>query len=322
MLQRGNDLALVAHELGGALTPVRNALDLVRAGAAGPLGGDAERLLEIAARGLGRADRVLQNLRALAAPESFEPGRESVALGTLLADLRREFAAEAASRQVQIGVESIPDETVPTDRVCLEQILVNLLSNALKFTPRGGRIRLQVGSATRAVLPGRLALLGGGFGIQPRFARVEVHDSGIGLSEEARRRLFEPFWRAPEARALGTAGMGLGLTVARRLVELLHGDLRVLPAADDPGSRFVVTLPGDVATLNLVAALDAAHRELAPKLASAPQALALVRRDAGSRRSKPTQRAASCALCFPRRRGCGSWRRIRGWCVRPPQCAN
>jgi hypothetical protein len=271
----------VAHELGGALSPARNALDLVRAGTAGPLPPEQERLLHVASRGLGRAERILQNLLALAAPESHEPRVEAVLPDALLARLCEEFAVEAAGRGIQLLHETEAEAAAfPTDPLCLEQVLANLVSNAIKFTPEGGQVALRAGPARAAVLPGRMALLGGGFGVTPRFLSLEVRDTGVGLSEETRRRLFEPFYRGPEAEQRNAPGMGLGLTVARRLTQLLHGDLRA-DVSRAPGARLVLTLPADLPTYSLVTRLDEILRELTPRLAAARQTLLVLRDQAG-----------------------------------------
>jgi hypothetical protein len=287
-----NQLALVTHELGGALAPARNAIDLVRGGSAGEIGPDAAHLLRIAARGLERADRVLQNLRALVAPETYRSQITAVEIAALLARVEAEFAADAAARGITLTVEADASLVVPTDPLCLEQVLVNLTGNAVKFTPRGGQVVLRAAVTRPTVLAGRLSLLAGGFGVQPAFIGIEVHDNGAGLSEEARRRLFEPFYRAPEARAARVPGMGLGLTVARQLVGLLHGELRPLPATG-AGTTFMVTLPADAATWELVRALDTAAGDLAMRLEAAPQVLLLLRRAAGFAPASPEACAAA-----------------------------
>lgn len=280
MAEQRNELALVTHELGGALAPARNAVDLVRSGAAGDLGPEAERLLGIASRGLERADRVLQNLQALIAPETYRSQLTAVELQPLLQRIRAEFAAEATARGVAISVECAGTDCVPSDPLCLEQVLVNLVGNAVKFSVRGGTVSVRAAAMRPAVLPGRLSLLAGGFGVQPAFLGIDVRDSGLGLSEEARRRWSEPFYRAPEARARGVPGMGLGLTVARQLTALLHGDLRPLPA-DGEGTTFVLTLPADAGTWELVRALDTAVADLAGRLEIEPVALVVLRGSAG-----------------------------------------
>jgi hypothetical protein len=279
-MDRSTELALVAHEMGGALAPARHALDLIRDGAPGALAADQARLLAIATRSLERADRLLQNLTALAAPESFAAQARSTPAGALLAGLCEAFAAEAAARGVRLEVETPEDLTVHTDRFCAEQALANLVSNALKFTPAGGSVTLAAAPAGTAVLRGRLALLGGGFGCKPRFVALEVRDTGVGVCDETRRRLFEPFFRGPEAARCSAPGLGLGLTAARRLVDLVHGQLRLMRSEPATGSRFVMTLPADPDTWSLLLQLDRGLEMLAPRLAAGPHTLVVLRRDA------------------------------------------
>jgi hypothetical protein len=285
MGERPDALALVVHEIGGALAPARNALDIVCGQSAGDVSPDARRFLDLAARNLARAERVLDNVAALVAPAEWTPCWEPVAIASLFARLCDEHAGEASSRGVTLGWEADAALSVPTDARCLEQILANLVSNALKFTPSGGCVSLRAEPARGPVLPGRLSLLGGGFGMQPRLVCLEVRDTGIGLSEEARHRLFEPFYRSDEARHSGATGLGLGLAVARQLVHLVHADLRVgAHVGPESGARLVLTLPADVATRHLVKRLDDLLERLGPRWSAAPQSLVVLRvpADAGA----------------------------------------
>lgn len=273
-MDRLHELAFVAHELGGALSPVRNALDLVRDEVPAPLHSEQRRLLEIAARSLGRAERILRNLHAIAAPETYRGGCETLDARRLLETLRSDFESDARVRNVTLEVESPEEILFPGDPLCLEQILTNLVSNAVKFTPHGGRVTLRAEPPRSGVLPGRLTLLGGDFGAKLQLLTFEVTDTGQGMSEETCRHLFEPFFRGPEAEQV--PGMGLGLTVARRLVRLMHGDLR-LGTAPQGGTRFVLTLPADAASRVLVEHVDHTIDTLNTALASGPQSLVVLR---------------------------------------------
>lgn len=277
MQDRPDALARVAHEIGGALTPARNALDLVRSERAGDLPADCRRFVDVAARNLARAARILDNLIAIAVPESYTPQVEDVPLADVLARTCDDYALEATARGIALGWQCDPEIAVPTDRGCLEQILANLVGNALKFTPQGGSVTLRLERSRGPVLPGRLSLLGGGFGPRPRLVCLEVQDTGIGLSEAAREHLFEPYYRASQTRPQGASGLGLGLAVARRLAQLLHGDLRLGACADGQGTRFVISLPADAATLQLVAALDGLLAELQPRLTGDGMTVAVLR---------------------------------------------
>lgn len=277
MQDRPDALARVAHEIGGALTPARNALDLVRSARAGDLPPDCRRFVDVAARNLARAARILDNLVAIAAPESYTPQVEDVPVAGLLARTCEDYALEATARGIALGWQCDPDIAVPTDRGCLEQILANLVGNALKFTPQGGSVTLRLERPRGPVLPGRLSLLGGGFGVKPRLVCLEVQDTGIGLSEAAREHLFEPYYRASGSNPRGASGLGLGLAVARRLAQLLHGDLRLGACADGLGTRFVISLPADAGTLQLVSVLDGLLADLQPRLAGDGMTVAVLR---------------------------------------------
>ena len=263
--QRRNDLARVAHELGGALAPARSALDLLRSGHAGVVAPETEHWLHVAVRGLARAERILDNLTAVAVPESARIRPESVHLPSLLADLAAEFDAYARSREVRLEVEAPPELSIPTDRFALEQVLANLVSNAIKFSHAGGTVILTAEAPHHGVMPGRLALLGGVSKTAPHCVRIGVRDCGPGLAEETRQRLFEPFFRGAEAQARRLPGLGLGLAVARSSVALLHGDLRLDPTWRS-GCHFVVTLAADASTLERIARLDDCYAMLQARL--------------------------------------------------------
>ncbi|MNX77328.1 Alkaline phosphatase synthesis sensor protein PhoR [compost metagenome] len=103
------------------------------------------------------------------------------------------------------------------------QVLLNLLGNAIKFTPAGGRI-------TVAVIP------------EPAEVRVEVRDTGIGIAPEAQQQLFEKFYQVESAGARGRAGVGLGLSISKALVEAHGGRIGVV-SAPGKGSCFWFTIP-------------------------------------------------------------------------------
>ncbi len=106
----------------------------------------------------------------------------------------------------------------------LLQAAINLLSNAVKYTPAGGKVTLR----------SRLA------GDQVRF---EVQDTGVGLSEEDRLRVFEKFYRVKKDKQMAS-GTGLGLPLAKHIVEDVHGGRLTVESVLGQGSTFIVTLPG------------------------------------------------------------------------------
>ncbi|HYH78761.1 MAG TPA: ATP-binding protein [Longimicrobium sp.] len=123
------------------------------------------------------------------------------------------------------------------DRV--RQVLLNLLSNAGKFTEAGGRVVVRCGTTTQ---PDRGAYLAG----TANWTFVRVEDDGIGIGEEDAARIFQPFVQAREGRTRTQGGTGLGLTISRQLARLMGGDL-TLQSKPGKGSCFTLWLPADTA---------------------------------------------------------------------------
>ena len=151
------------------------------------------------------------------------PARASVALGPLLARLAADFAPQANAAGLALRI--VPTQlAVDTDPVLLERILRNLVANAVRYTPAGGVV---IGARRRAGA-----------------VRVDVIDSGIGIAEDDRARVFDEFVQlaaAPRHHA-GGRGMGLGLAIVRRLATLC-GHQVDLASTPGHGSRFSITLP-------------------------------------------------------------------------------
>src|SRR5262249_26468776 len=127
------------------------------------------------------------------------------------------------SERHQLLVNGSTEGTLSVDRLRIEQVLTNLLDNAIKFSPDGGPIEVNVDRP------------------EPATARLVVRDHGIGVHPEHRSKIFERFYQA-EPAAKHPAGMGLGLYISRQIVELHHGRITA-DFPSDGGTRFEVTLP-------------------------------------------------------------------------------
>jgi two-component system sensor histidine kinase BaeS len=169
-----------------------------------------------------RLGRMVQDLQTLAAAEAaaLQLNRVRCDLADVAAAVAEAFQASFAAARVSFASQLEP-APVQADPGRLHQVIGNLLSNALKFTPSGGRVRLTLSAA-------------GGQ------ARLEVSDTGPGISPEEQPHVFDRLWRG--AHASDAAGSGIGLAVAAELAEAHHGTIKV---ASEPGhgSRFTLILP-------------------------------------------------------------------------------
>lgn len=221
---RSQLIATVAHELRNPLTSVMGHLDLLESGELDA--SDTARATAAIERGAARMQRILGDLTAFS-----QAGDADAFASSAVVDLRevaREVVelvdAAAARRGLTITVRT-PPEVAPVlgDERQLDQALVNLVSNAVKYTDVGGRITVTVSSDDDHV-------------------EVVVQDDGIGILPEDRPQLFREFFRSTNPDALARPGTGLGLVIARRIVER-HGGTITVDSTPGEGSSFVVRLP-------------------------------------------------------------------------------
>jgi signal transduction histidine kinase len=212
-------IRMVSHDLRSPLTSIRGLAQLMqRRGQY-----NAQHVTQL----IAQADRMQSLLTDLLEIEQIELGQfplrpEQI---DLVAVVRAcvDWAAAHGS-QHDIGLD-LPDGAVRGwwDRGRLEQVCENLLSNALKYTPDGGRIRVSVRQADDAAV-------------------IEVHDTGIGIPAEALPHLFTRFYRVNRDGSQSPSGIGLGLYITRMLVDVMDGDISVATEVGR-GSAFTVTLP-------------------------------------------------------------------------------
>ena len=145
--------------------------------------------------------------------------RESVNLVELAEDVAGHLAVLAEEKGQSLSIDANGTSMAIADRVVLRQALINLVDNAIKFTPQGGRVSIRVSGGDGA-------------------ARIDVSDTGPGIPDESRGRIFDRFYRGDEHADVGT---GLGLSIAKRAVEANGGDLTVADSGPG-GTTFRITL--------------------------------------------------------------------------------
>ncbi|MGH7522789.1 MAG: CheR family methyltransferase, partial [Gemmatimonadales bacterium] len=221
-------LALLAHELRNPLAPLLNVTQLLAdQDLTSERFGELRGVLERQIRNLGRMTDDLLDVSRISQGK-MQLQREEVDFATVVRRVVSLFRPTLDAR-AQHFVATIPSHAMPVDGdpVRLEQIVDNLLTNASKFTSSGGTIRVVV--------------------LEPaddhKFVELRVKDDGIGMSAEVLARIFDPFMQADRTLDRKGGGLGIGLTLARRLVELHGGTVTAISEGPGKGSEFVVRLP-------------------------------------------------------------------------------
>jgi signal transduction histidine kinase len=221
-------VSIAAHELRTPLSSIHGYVEMLLDGDLGRLTARQREALQIVSRSAGRLMSITRNLLDVT---RIETGTillvlKPMDLGALLRAVIEEYKPELLERSHQVAVEAPADlPPVLCDETRAAQVIGNLVSNAAKYTPPGGSIALRLARDERE-----------------SFLHVSVADNGPGISQEDQEHLFTRFYRGESARQSGVAGAGLGLYIARSLVEL-HGGRIWLESHPGAGSTFHITLP-------------------------------------------------------------------------------
>nr|WP_179894417.1 HAMP domain-containing sensor histidine kinase [Streptomyces sp. or20] len=224
--QRKAMVSDVAHELRTPLSNIRGWLEAAQDGLADPDPAFVSSLLEEAVL----LQHIIDDLQDLAAADAgvLRLHPESVEIRELLSQVAAAHQARAENAGVTLAVTATaPGRALRADPVRLRQAVGNLVSNAVRHTPEGGRVTLRA----YAHEEGDGTVL------------VEVADTGSGIPPEDLPHVFDRFWRAEKSRSRRTGGSGLGLAIVRKLVEA-HGGTVDATSVEGEGSTFVLRLPG------------------------------------------------------------------------------
>jgi signal transduction histidine kinase len=213
----------VAHELRTPLSVIKTNTEVALFDAG--LSAEMKQTLRSNVEELDRISQIINNLLSLSAlvrPERMEFA--TIDLSELASKVVERFSALAKRGNHQLVVRKSPHSTVLGNETAIEQIIGNLIRNAIQYTPQGGQIAVTVAPATDN--------------------RVEftVQDSGVGIARKDLFRIFEPFYRAEQSRTRSQGGSGLGLTIVSELLKLLGGKI-IIRSAVGRGTSVIILFP-------------------------------------------------------------------------------
>jgi signal transduction histidine kinase/GGDEF domain-containing protein len=227
-------VSVASHELRTPLAAIKNAIQLILSGKTGEINENQMKFLSMAERNINRLTNILNNLLNLSKIESgkIELKFEQVSLKSIIELTVTSLKPQADGKSIAIEA-NLPDDLPPVyvDEDKIEQVLTNLIGNAIKFTPEQGNIRV-IANPFMEEREGGLS----------RKIAISVSDSGIGIPGEHLNSIFEKFFQVEGSLHRSAGGTGLGLAITRGLVEAHHGKIWV-ESEVGKGSTFTFTLP-------------------------------------------------------------------------------
>jgi signal transduction histidine kinase/AmiR/NasT family two-component response regulator len=224
-------LATVNHELRTPLTSIMAYLDMIQESTEHPVSKEVHQMLDIVVRNTERLRTLIEDMLSVSRGglDNTEMHLAPVRLGHTLDLVAAALRPLATLQNVTIEVDPVPeDPEILADEVQLQQVFTNLVSNAIKFTPKGGRI--EVGSESHAAADGS------------KWATVRIADTGIGISGDEINHVFTRFYRASNAMNGAIPGTGLGLAISKDIVDR-HGGRIDVDSTLGAGTTVTVCLP-------------------------------------------------------------------------------
>jgi PAS domain S-box-containing protein len=225
--QRTEFVSFVSHELRTPLTVVREGVSIIKDRLLGEVNEQQDEMLSDTLEGIDRLRRIIDDLLDISKldADKIVLDRSEVPLAEFIEKVVDQFATTAENRGISLTQDlgALGSEKMYADKDRVQQILTNLIGNAMKFTPAGGKVTVGAEAKGEAVL-------------------ISVTDTGRGISEENQKLLFDRFQQFGRAERTGDKGTGLGLSIAKRLVEL-HGGFIGVKSQEGAGSVFWFTIP-------------------------------------------------------------------------------
>jgi two-component system sensor histidine kinase VicK len=226
-------VASVSHELRTPLNTVQESLNLLLDGVGGKLNSEQEKILSLGAKNIKRLSRLINDLLDLSKMGAkrlhLQPAVFRV--DDLIRQITGTFEAWAKSKKVQIELKLLPEPVeAEADQDRINQVITNLLGNALKFTPSGGKVTIEL---KKPEVFGPSA---------PRLVEVGVRDTGPGIPKKDSGKLFKKFVQLAPSASEAVSGTGLGLAISKEIVDL-HGGRIWVDSEEGKGSRFAFEIP-------------------------------------------------------------------------------
>ena len=220
---RRDFIANASHELRTPLTSIQGFADTLRSSQVGAE--QQAQYLDVIVRNAQRMSSLIDDLLTLSRIESGPARLEKAPVDVLrvVETVVADFGPRYAEAEIELALHSEPLPSCHTDRDAVEQVLSNLLSNAVRYTNAGGRVDVHVRAGEGQV-------------------EIRVEDTGIGIPSQDLERIFERFYRVDTSRSRALGSTGLGLSIVKHLVRSLGGEIRV-ESEPDRGSKFSFSLP-------------------------------------------------------------------------------
>ncbi len=219
-------ISTVSHELRTPLTSIKGYVDLILLGSVGDVSPMQRSFLDVVRANSNRLVELINDLLDLSRLDTgrIVLNREPIVLSDLLEEVVESARAEIERKQLSLEMAVSPElPTVYVDRKRIVQVLTNMVSNAYKYTPEGGRVEISAHSTDG-------------------YVQISVSDTGVGIAKEDMKKLFTRFFRADNPMRDEVGGTGLGLAISKSFVEL-HGGEMWVESQVGQGSTFTFTLP-------------------------------------------------------------------------------
>lgn len=238
-------ISIVSHELRTPLTAIKNSLDIVLSGKSGEVTENAEKFLNMAKRNVTRLSAIINDLLDLSKVEAgkMEFRFEKANINTTVDFVKNTFENLAKEKNIDFSADLSQDlDMVYIDSQRIEQVLTNLVSNAVKFTPENGKISILTSKINKQELVKIEALNEFTTTFSKEYVKIEVKDSGIGIAKEDISKVFDKFGQIESSLSRKIGGTGLGLPIAKQLIES-HKGFIWLDSEPNIGTSFYLAIP-------------------------------------------------------------------------------